>query len=107
MFLRIDKLQIEMPASPEADPAAAANVQGLLGGREELGHIELVAASSTPCRMVPARTSTTVKSPQERPSAICRPVSIRITLSRASRMPSVLTAWARRGVAITCYRAET
>jgi Mn-containing catalase len=80
MFLRIDKLQIEMPAPTEPDPNAAAAVQELLGGRfgemstlmnymyqsfnfrgrdklrqyyalisniatEELGHIELVAAS--------------------------------------------------------------
>ncbi|HEY8537100.1 MAG TPA: manganese catalase family protein, partial [Vicinamibacterales bacterium] len=80
MFLRIDKLQIELPQSPEIDPPAAANVQELLGGRfgemstlmnymyqsfnfrgrsslrpyyelianiatEELGHIELVAAT--------------------------------------------------------------
>jgi len=33
MFLRIDKLQIELPQSPEPDPQAAANVQELLGGR--------------------------------------------------------------------------
>jgi Mn-containing catalase len=33
MFLRIDKLQIELPQAPEADPRAAANVQELLGGR--------------------------------------------------------------------------
>jgi Mn-containing catalase len=80
MFLRIDKLQIELPKPAEADPNAAAAVQELLGGRfgemstlmnytyqsfnfrgrtklkpyydlisniatEELGHIELVAAS--------------------------------------------------------------
>jgi Mn-containing catalase len=80
MFLRIDKLQIEMPAAREADPNAAAKVQELMGGRfgemstlmnytyqsfnfrgraklkpyydlisniatEELGHIELVAAT--------------------------------------------------------------
>jgi Mn-containing catalase len=80
MFLRIDKLQIELPKPQEADPNAAAAVQELLGGRfgemstlmnymyqsfnfrgreklkpyydlisniatEELGHIELVAAS--------------------------------------------------------------
>ena len=80
MFLRIDKLQVEMPAPTEPDPNAAAAVQELLGGRfgemstlmnymyqsfnfrgrdnlrqyyalisniatEELGHIELVAAS--------------------------------------------------------------
>ncbi len=80
MFLRIDRLQIEMPQPKEADPNAAAAVQELLGGRfgemstlmnymyqsfnfrgkkklkpyydlianiatEELGHIELVAAS--------------------------------------------------------------
>jgi Mn-containing catalase len=80
MFLRIDKLQIELPEAKEADPNAAAAVQELLGGRfgemstlmnymyqsfnfrgrkklkpyydlianiatEELGHIELVAAT--------------------------------------------------------------
>lgn len=80
MFLRIDKLQIEMPAPKDPDPNAAAAVQELMGGRfgemstlmnymyqsfnfrgrdklrqyyalianiatEELGHIELVAAS--------------------------------------------------------------
>lgn len=80
MFLRIDKLQIELPQTKEADPNAAAAVQELLGGRfgemstlmnymyqsfnfrgrdklrpfydlianiaaEELGHIELVAAT--------------------------------------------------------------
>lgn len=80
MYLRIDKLQIELPRPTEADPAAAAAVQELLGGRfgemstvmnytyqsfnfrgrdklkpyydlianiatEELGHIELVAAT--------------------------------------------------------------
>lgn len=33
MFLRIDRLQIELPKPTEADPAAAANVQELLGGR--------------------------------------------------------------------------
>jgi Mn-containing catalase len=80
MFLRIDKLQIEMPVPKDPDPNAAAAVQELMGGRfgemstlmnymyqsfnfrsreklrpyyalianiatEELGHIELVAAS--------------------------------------------------------------
>jgi Mn-containing catalase len=80
MFLRIDKLQVEMPAPSAPDPNAAAAVQELMGGRfgemstlmnymyqsfnfrgrdklrpyyalianiatEELGHIELVAAS--------------------------------------------------------------
>jgi Mn-containing catalase len=80
MFLRIDKLQVEMPAPKNPDPNAAAAVQELMGGRfgemstlmnymyqsfnfrgrdklrqyyalianiatEELGHIELVAAS--------------------------------------------------------------
>ena len=33
MFLRIDKLQVEMPAPTEPDPNAAAAVQELLGGR--------------------------------------------------------------------------
>jgi Mn-containing catalase len=33
MFLRIDKLQIELPKPKEADPNAAAAVQELLGGR--------------------------------------------------------------------------
>ena len=33
MFLRIDKLPIELPASPVVDPIAAKNVQELLGGR--------------------------------------------------------------------------
>jgi Mn-containing catalase len=80
MYLRIDRLQIELPQPKEADPNAAAAVQELLGGRfgemstlmnytyqsfnfrgrdklrpyydlianiatEELGHIELVAAT--------------------------------------------------------------
>jgi len=80
MFLRIDKLQIELPAPGKADPNAAAAVQELLGGRfgemstlmnylhqsvafrekkklkpfhqlvssitaEEVGHVELVAAT--------------------------------------------------------------
>ena len=33
MYLRIDKLQIELQASPYPDPSAAAAVQDLLGGR--------------------------------------------------------------------------
>ena len=33
MFLRIDRLQIELPVSKKADPNAAAAVQELLGGR--------------------------------------------------------------------------
>ena len=33
MFLRVDKLQIELPAPRKADPNAAAAVQELLGGR--------------------------------------------------------------------------
>jgi Mn-containing catalase len=33
MFLRIDRLQIEMPQPTEPDPNAAAAVQELLGGR--------------------------------------------------------------------------
>jgi Mn-containing catalase len=33
MFLRIDKLPVELPASSEVDPIAAKNVQELLGGR--------------------------------------------------------------------------
>ncbi len=33
MFLRIDKLPVELPASPKVDPIAAKNVQELLGGR--------------------------------------------------------------------------
>jgi Mn-containing catalase len=80
MFLRIDKLQIELPMPRTHDPASAASVQELLGGRfgemstlmnymyqsfnfrskeslkpyyalianiatEEIGHIELVAAT--------------------------------------------------------------
>src|ERR671933_217468 len=80
MFLRIDKLQVELPMPTEPDPDAAAAVQELLGGRfgemstlmnytyqsfnfrgkdnlkpfydlvaniatEELGHIEVVAAT--------------------------------------------------------------
>jgi len=80
MFLRIDRLQIELPMPKEQDPNAASQVQALLGGRfgemstlmnymyqsfnfrgkkalkpyydlianiatEELGHIELVAAT--------------------------------------------------------------
>jgi Mn-containing catalase len=80
MYLRVDKLQVELPMPTDPDPDAAANVQELLGGRfgemstlmnytyqsfnfrgrtkvkpfydlianiatEELGHIELVAAT--------------------------------------------------------------
>lgn len=80
MFMRIDRLQVDLPTNVEPDPAAAAIVQELLGGRfgemstlnnylyqsfnmrgrndiipfydlvasiaaEELGHIELVAAT--------------------------------------------------------------
>jgi Mn-containing catalase len=33
MFLRIDRLPVELPASPKIDPVAAKNVQELLGGR--------------------------------------------------------------------------
>ncbi len=33
MFLRINKLPVELPASPEVDPISARNVQELLGGR--------------------------------------------------------------------------
>ncbi|WP_106380764.1 manganese catalase family protein [Abditibacterium utsteinense] len=33
MFLRIDKLPVELPMSPEIDPIAAKNVQELMGGR--------------------------------------------------------------------------
>src|SRR5918911_3415438 len=33
MFLRVDKLQVEMPMPVEPDPNAAAAVQELLGGR--------------------------------------------------------------------------
>lgn len=33
MFLRIDRLPVELPMSPEVDPVAAKNVQELLGGR--------------------------------------------------------------------------
>lgn len=33
MFLRINKLPVELPTSPEVDPIAARNVQELLGGR--------------------------------------------------------------------------
>lgn len=33
MFLRIDKLPVQLPVSPEVDPIAAKNVQELLGGR--------------------------------------------------------------------------
>ena len=32
MFLRVDKLQFELPAPEEANPNAAAAVQELLGG---------------------------------------------------------------------------
>jgi manganese catalase len=32
MFLRIDKLQVELPMPTEPDPDAAAAVQELLGG---------------------------------------------------------------------------
>lgn len=32
MFLRIDKMPVGLPASPEVDPVAAKNVQELLGG---------------------------------------------------------------------------
>jgi Mn-containing catalase len=60
MIPRVDRLQIELPAPSDPDPAAAAAVQELLGGRgrtkvkpyydlianiaaEEYGHIELVS----------------------------------------------------------------
>ncbi len=33
MFLRINKLPVQLPASPTVDPVAAINVQELLGGR--------------------------------------------------------------------------
>ena len=33
MFLRVDKLQFELPAPEEANPNAAATVQELLGGK--------------------------------------------------------------------------
>ncbi|HWQ90625.1 MAG TPA: manganese catalase family protein [Clostridia bacterium] len=33
MFLRIDRLPVELPVSPKVDPVAARNVQELLGGR--------------------------------------------------------------------------
>jgi Mn-containing catalase len=33
MFLRIDKLPVELPQSPEIDPITAKNVQELVGGR--------------------------------------------------------------------------
>jgi manganese catalase len=33
MFFRIDKLPVELPASPEVDAIAAKNVQELLIGR--------------------------------------------------------------------------
>jgi len=33
MFMRIDKLQIELPKNVDPDPAAAAAIQELLGGR--------------------------------------------------------------------------
>lgn len=33
MFLRIDRLPVELPVSPEVDPIAARNVQELMGGR--------------------------------------------------------------------------
>ena len=33
MYLRVDKLQIELPKPPEADPASAGVVQESLGGK--------------------------------------------------------------------------
>jgi Mn-containing catalase len=33
MYLRIDKLPVELPASPEVDPIAAKSVQEIQGGR--------------------------------------------------------------------------
>ena len=40
MILRIDKLPVELPASTKVDPASAASVQELLGGRmPELANI--------------------------------------------------------------------
>ena len=33
MFLRVDKLPVELPVSPQVDPTAAKHVQELLGGR--------------------------------------------------------------------------
>jgi len=32
MYLRVDKLPVELPASPEVDPIAAKSVQEILGG---------------------------------------------------------------------------
>lgn len=84
MFLRIDRLQVEMPVPKDPDPRAAAAVQELMGGRfgemstlmnymfqsynfrnkeklrpfyslianigtEELGHVELIAATVNGC----------------------------------------------------------
>lgn len=33
MFMRIDQLQVDLPKNVEPDPAAAAAVQELMGGR--------------------------------------------------------------------------
>ncbi|MBJ3775748.1 manganese catalase family protein [Acuticoccus mangrovi] len=84
MFMRIDRLQVEMPVPKDPDPTAAAAVQELMGGRfgemstlmnymfqsmnfrnkeklkpyyalisnictEELGHVELIAATVNGC----------------------------------------------------------
>ena len=84
MFLRVDRLQVEMPVPKDPDPKAAAAVQELMGGRfgemstlmnymfqsynfrnkeklrpyyalianigtEELGHVELIAATVNGC----------------------------------------------------------
>src|SRR5918994_1282065 len=45
MIRRIDRIQVELPPPSDPDPAGAAAVQELLGGKfgEESGHVELVA----------------------------------------------------------------
>jgi len=45
MFLRIDKLGVEIPASTKYDPTAAAAVQELFGGRFRDPRLLLLAVS--------------------------------------------------------------
>jgi Mn-containing catalase len=132
MFLRIDRLQIELPQPKDASPDSAAAVQELLGGRfgemstlmnymyqsfnfrgrdqlkpyydlianiaaEELGHIELVAATIN-------LLLTNSTEPGDRPMPRWRRASTVATPTTSSppgRRPSAPTRWAVHGGAIT------
>ncbi len=141
MFLRIDKLPVEMPAPTKPDPNAAAAVQELLGGRfgemstfknylyqalnmrgrdklgqyyelianiaaEELGHIQLVAASINSLLNGAAATATprTGDGPLKTPSRTCATPT---TTSSPAMPPWSPTPWASRGAASTCSAAAT